>query len=175
VLVRLSLVFAVTAMAAGVVVTFLPLAVTRASGNLAALALFAQAAAATLSRWWAGRHGDRHGPAGLLVPGVLAVAVGMAALVPTESAAAVVAGMVLFGAGFGVTQNATLALMFDRVSRAGYGTVSALWNLAYDAGLGLGAAGFGVLAAQTGYPTAFAVTAALVLAALAPAWHDRTA
>jgi predicted MFS family arabinose efflux permease len=173
-LVRLSLLFAVTAMAAGVVVTFLPLAVTRASGNLAALALFAQAAAATLSRWWAGRYGDRHGPAGLLMPGVLAVAVGMLALVLTGSAAAVVAGMVLFGAGFGVVQNATLALMFDRASRAGYGMVSALWNLAFDAGLGLGAAGFGVLAAQVGYPPAFALTAALVLAALAPTWNDRS-
>jgi len=174
-LVRPSMVFSATAMAAGVVVTFLPLAVTQASGNLAALALLAQAAAATLTRWWAGRYGDRHGPAGLLMPGVLAAAVGMLALVLTASPAAVVAGMALFGAGFGVTQNASLALMFDRVSTSGYGTVSALWNLAYDAGLGLGAVGFGVLAAQTGYPAAFALTAALMLAALAPAWRDRTA
>ena len=45
-LVRPSVVFSATTMAAGVVVTFLPLAVTQASGNLAALALLAQAAAA---------------------------------------------------------------------------------------------------------------------------------
>jgi len=115
-LVRPSIVFSATAMAAGVVVTFLPLAVTQASGNLAALALLAQAAAATLTRWWAGRYGDRHGPAGLLIPGVLAAAVGMLALVLTASPAAVVVGMALFGAGFGVTQNASLALMFDRGS-----------------------------------------------------------
>jgi predicted MFS family arabinose efflux permease len=83
--------------------------------------------------------------------------------------------MMLFGAGFGVTQNASLALLFQRVSTSGYGMVSALWNLAYDAGLGVGAAGFGVLAAQTGYPTAFALTAALVLVAIAPTWRDRTA
>jgi len=174
-LVRPSIVFSTTAMAAGVVVTFLPLAVTRASGNLAALALLAQAAAATLTRWWAGRYGDRHGSAGLLMPGVLAAAVGMLALVLTASPTAVVVGMVVFGAGFGVTQNASLALLFDRVSTSGYGTVSALWNLAYDAGLGLGATGFGVLAAQTGYPAAFALTAALMLAALPAAWRDRTA
>jgi predicted MFS family arabinose efflux permease len=172
-LVRPAIVFSATAMAAGVVVTFLPLAVTGASGNLAALALLAQAVMATLTRWWAGQFGDRHGAAGLLIPGVLAAAVGMLALVGTASPTAVVAGMVLFGAGFGVAQNASLALMFERVSTSGYGTVSALWNLAYDLGLGLGAAGFGVLAAQTGYPAAFALTAALVLAALAPAWRDR--
>jgi predicted MFS family arabinose efflux permease len=174
-LLRPSIVFAATTMAAGVIVTFLPLVVTGASGNLAALALLVQAATATLTRWWAGRHGDRHGPARLLIPGVATAAVGMLALVLTSSPAVVVVGMVVFGAGFGVTQNASLLLMFERVSTSGYGTVSALWNLAYDAGLGVGAAGFGVLAAQTGYAAAFGLTAAVMLAALAPAWRDRTA
>jgi MFS family permease len=53
--------------------------------------------------------------------------------------------------------------------------LSALWNLAYDAGMGLGAAGFGAVAAQAGYPASFALTAALMLAALAPALRDRRA
>jgi predicted MFS family arabinose efflux permease len=172
-LVRPSVVFSATTMAAGIVVTFLPLAVTRASGNLAALGLLVQAAVATTTRWWAGRHGDRHGTAALVLPGVLTVALGVLALVLTSSPAAVLAGAALFGAGFGVTQNATLTLMLDRVPRSHYGTVSALWNLAYDAGVGLGATGFGLVAARTGYPAAFALSAALVAVALAPAWHDR--
>lgn len=83
--------------------------------------------------------------------------------------------MALFGVGFGVTQNATLTLMYARVPVSGYGTVSALWNFAYDAGMGVGAVGFGVLAGQTGYPLAFTLTAALMLTALAPAWRDRLA
>ncbi|CAM5264761.1 MFS transporter [Streptomyces tanashiensis] len=83
--------------------------------------------------------------------------------------------MTLFGVGFGVTQNATLTLMYARVSATGYGTVSALWNVAFDAGMGVGAVGFGLLAARTGYPSAFALTAALMLTALAPAWRDRRA
>jgi predicted MFS family arabinose efflux permease len=165
-LVRPAIVFSTTAMAAGAVVTFVPLAVTGASGALAAVALFVQAAAATVTRWWAGRRGDRHGPAGLLVPGGLAAAGGMLMLVLITSPTAVLLGMALFGAGFGVAQNASLALMFERAPASGYGTVSAVWNLAYDAGLGLGAAGFGVLAAGTGYPAAFVVTAALVLTAV---------
>jgi len=165
-LTRPAIVFSTTAMAAGAVVTFVPLAVTGASGALAAVALFVQAAAATVTRWWAGRRGDRHGPAGLLAPGGLAAAGGMLMLVLIASPTAVLLGMALFGAGFGVAQNASLALMFERAPAAGYGTVSAVWNLAYDAGLGLGAAGFGVLAAGTGFPTAFAVTAALVLTAV---------
>jgi predicted MFS family arabinose efflux permease len=168
-----ALAFAVTAMAAGAVVTFVPLAVTSASGDLVTLALFAQASAATLTRWWAGRYGDRHSPSGLLAPGALAAAAGILALAFTASPAAVVAGAVLFGAGFGIMQNASLALMLGRVRKPDYDTVSAVWNFAYDAGLGLGAAGFGVVAARTGYPVAFACTAALALAALVPILADR--
>jgi predicted MFS family arabinose efflux permease len=170
---RPAVTFSAAAMAAGVVVTFLPMAVTGGPQSLAAVGLFVQAVAATLTRWWAGRFGDRHGPAVLLVPGVVASAAGMLALVLIDRPAAVVAGMVLFGSGFGVTQNASMTLMLNRVAPSGYGTVSAIWNLAYDAGLGAGAFGFGVLAARTGYPAAFATTAALVLAALVPLWRDR--
>jgi predicted MFS family arabinose efflux permease len=165
--------FAVTAMAAGVVVTFLPLAVAGGSGGLAAVALFVQAAASTATRWWGGRYGDRHGPAVLLVPGVVASAAGMATLVLVDRPPAVLAGMVLFGCGFGVIQIASMTVMLGRVAPSGFGTVSAIWNLAYDLGIGAGAFGFGVVAARTGYPAAFAVTAVLVLAGLVPLWLDR--
>jgi predicted MFS family arabinose efflux permease len=79
--------------------------------------------------------------------------------------------MVLVGAGFGVAQNASLTMMFDAVPPSGYDTASALWNLAYDGGLGLGGVAFGVLAAQTGYPVTFAATAALMLVALVPVYR----
>jgi MFS family permease len=163
-LVRPAVAFAATAMAGGVVVTFLPAAVGHAGSGIVAVALLVQAAAATLTRWLAGRYADRHGAAGLLVPGVLVAAAGILALVVTDSPAAVLAGMVLFGVGFGIAQSASLTMMFDRVPASGYGTASALWNLAYDGGYGAGAAGFGVLAVQTGYPVAFALTAALMFA-----------
>jgi predicted MFS family arabinose efflux permease len=166
-LVRPAIIFAGTAMAAGVVVTFLPLAVTHASGGLAGTALLVQAAASTLARWCAGRYGDRRGPARLLVPGALAAAAGVLGLVLTTSPTAVLTGAALFGAGFGMSQSASLTLMFDRVSPAGYGTASALWNIAYDAGFGVGAAGFGVVAAPAGYSGAFAVAAGAVLAVTA--------
>jgi predicted MFS family arabinose efflux permease len=165
-------VFFVVAMAAGIVVTFVPLVVPGASGNLAAAALLVQAAAATLFRWWAGRLGDRRGPASLLVPAVVASAVGVLALAFAADPAVVLAGMAILGAGWGVSQNATLALMLDRVAPSGYGAASALWYVAYDAGLGLGAAGFGVVATSTGYPAAFALTAALLLVAIFPARRD---
>lgn len=47
-----------------------------------------------------------------------------------------------------------------------FGTASALWNLAYDAGYGAGPAAFGLLVTHTGYPAAFAMTGTLMLAAI---------
>jgi len=171
---RPGLVFAATTVSAGVVASFLPLA-AGVSAGVATLGLFAQAVTATASRWWAGRRGDRHGHAGLLIPGLLIAAAGMAGLIWVSAPVAVIAGMCLFGIGFGIAQNVTFALMIDRTpgSGSGYGTASALWNLAYDAGYGTGPIVFGVFVAHTGYPAAFALTGLLILAALLPAVRDR--
>jgi MFS family permease len=169
---RPGLVFAATTVAAGVVASFLPLA-AGVSAGVATLGLFAQAVTATASRWWAGRRGDRHGHAGLLIPGLLTAAAGMASLIWVSAPVAVIAGMCLFGIGFGIAQNVTFALMLDRAPASGYGTASALWNLAYDAGYGTGPIVFGVFVAHTGYPAAFALTGLLILAALVPAVRDR--
>jgi len=169
---RPGLVFAATTVAAGVVASFLPLA-AGVSAGVATLGLFAQALTATASRWWAGRRGDRHGHAGLLIPGLLTAAAGMASLIWVSAPVVVIAGMCLFGIGFGIAQNTTFALMLDRAPASGYGTASALWNLAYDAGYGTGPIVFGVFVAHTGYPAAFALTGLLILAALVPAVRDR--
>jgi len=172
-LLRPGLMFAVTTTAAGIVVTFLPIADHQATGELTALALFAQTASATLSRCVSGWYSDRHGPGRLIIPALATAASGMLMLTATGLPAAVLAGCVLFGAGFGVAQNATLSLMYARVRASGYAAVSAVWNIAYDAGMGLGAAAFGLLAGGTGYSAAFAITSAAMLAALAPALRDR--
>ena len=171
---RPFLVFVGMTAPAGIVAAFLPLA-SGVSGNVAALGLFTQAVTATASRWWAGRHGDRHGHAGLLVPGLLTAAAGMTILIWVAAPAALIAGTFLFGIGFGISQNATFALMIDRAPVQQYGTASALWNLAYDAGYGAGPAVFGVVVGHTGYPVAFALTGMLMLAALLPASRDRSA
>jgi predicted MFS family arabinose efflux permease len=170
--VRLALMFSASTVAAGVLVTFVPLAVRTTS--VATAALFAQPATATVARWAAGRIGDRRGQGGLLGLGVLLAAAGMACLAAVHTAALVVFGASCFGIGFGLLQNATLALMFARSSRSGYSVVSAIWNAAYDAGMGVGAAGIGLLVAHTGYPAAFLVTAALLLPVLVPAFGERT-
>lgn len=157
--------FGATALASGIVVTFLPLAAAD-RGDLAVVALFGYAVTATGFRWWAGRYGDRQGPDRLIIPGLVLAAAGVLLLALLANPVALVAAMTLFGIGFGISQNASLALMFNRVRDRDYGTASALWNIAYDGAMGLGAAGFGVMVGWSGYPIGFAFTAAVVLLVL---------
>ena len=168
---RLPLIFAAATIAAGVLDSFLPLAKGIPS-NLSAAALLVQAITATLSRWQAGKHGDRYGHARLLVPALAVAALGMATMIFLGSPVVLFAGMVAFGAGFGVIENATFARLLEQLPEA---KASALWNLAYDAGYGAGPAAFGLICVAAGYPAAFALTGLLVLAALPVAWRERNA
>ena len=168
---RLALIFAACTVAAGIIDSFLPLARQVPTGTASA-ALLVQSVADTVSRWQAGRQGDRHGHARLLIPAVVACALGLAVLIWLASPAAVLAGLALFGAGFGVVENSTFALLLDRLPED---RASALWNLAYDAGYGAGPVMFGLVSAHTGYPAGFAVTGLLVLAAVPAALRERRA
>jgi MFS family permease len=166
---RLPLIFAAATVAAGVLDSFLPLA-KEIPSSLCSAALLVQAVSATLSRWQAGRFGDRHGHARLLVPALALAALGTAAMMLLGSQAAVFAGMAAFGAGFGVLESATFALLIEQLPEA---TASARWNLAYDAGYGAGPAAFGLICGRTGYPVAFALTGALILAVVPVARRER--
>jgi MFS family permease len=168
---RLPLIFAGATIAAGTLDSFLPLAKGIPS-NLASAALLVQAITATLSRWQAGKHGDRYGHTRLLIPALAVAALGMAAMIVLGSPVMIFAGMVLFGAGFGVIENATFALLIEQLPEA---KASALWNLAYDAGYGAGPAVFGLICVSTGYPAAFALTGVLILATLPAALRERKA
>ena len=168
---RLPLIFAAATIAAGVLDSFLPLAKGIPS-NLASAALLVQAITATLSRWQAGKHGDRYGHARLLIPALAVAALGMAAMIALGSPVMIFAGIVLFGAGFGVIENATFALLIEQLPEA---KASALWNLAYDGGYGAGPAVFGLICVSTGYPAAFALTGVLILATLPAALRERKA
>lgn len=173
-LARPATIFATSTAAVGVLVTFLPLATLGQPTWVATAALFIQPASSTVSRWIAGRIGDRRGQRCLLVPGLILAAAGMAAFACTSMPAAVIAGALVFGTGFGVLQNATLTLMYTRVAAGQEGAVSAIWNAAYDLGMAAGAFCAGLAVATLGYPTTFVLTAAALLPALALVRRDRT-
>ncbi|PRW63197.1 MFS transporter [Actinopolyspora mortivallis] len=153
--------------AAGGLVAFLPLAVGSGAGSAGLLTF----GAATVGfRWVAGHLGDRFGSARLLLPAVSVAAVGLVALAlgSTGNGWLAVLGTFGVGAGFGGLQNAALVLMFER---APAGAASTAWNIAYDAGNGIGSAGLGAVVAAGGYPTGFLTCAALVAAGFPAALH----
>lgn len=152
------------AIAQGGLITFLPLVVPGA-GLLVVLALLVTAMGALVGRLAAGHLVDRHGWGGrLLRPGLLLAAAGMAVeagAVVLGGGALLVVGAGVVGVGFGLVQNDALTALFTSFGSARYGTASAAWNIAYDAGTGLGALGLGAVAEPLGYGAAFAMAAAL--------------
>ncbi|MUL40021.1 MFS transporter [Streptomonospora sp. PA3] len=168
------------AVASSSVVTFLAIPLSEAS-TVAFTALLAFGVLSVCGRWAAGTLSDRRRRPVLLTWGSVAAVAGMAlsaaALWPAEQgwpgpgalgAVAAVAGAGLFGAGFGAVQNDTIVIMFRRAGARAYGTASAVWNIGYDAGTGIGSLVLGLAIQAAGYGPAFAATGA-VLAACLPA------
>ena len=164
-LLRVMLLFCSMTIAAGMVLTFLPLT-NPGSGLFSATgALLFFGISVTVFRWWAGRYADRSGNPGILLPpGLVSAAVGVAAL--SGDGVILLLGALLFGAGFGLLQNSTLLLTMERVSKKEYGLGSTLWNVAFDLGTGLGALVFGFVISATGFTAAFYMCAALLVATL---------
>jgi predicted MFS family arabinose efflux permease len=170
-LLRLVLLFSAATSAMGVLVSFLPLAVSGAGLFSSASALLVFGVSSTASRWWAGRFGDRRDPGLLLAPGLVAGAAGMASL--PQGGPVMLFGALLFGTGLGFLQSSTLVLVMERVSDDERGLGSTLWNVSFDAGTGAGALVFGFLIPWIGFTWAFRLSAAVLVAALTLAALDR--
>lgn len=163
--------------AAGGLVAFLPLAV---GSDIGSIGLLAFGMATVGFRWVAGQIGDRFGSGRVVVPAMILGALGLGTLVLGSASASTsaastsaawtsvaAAGALGLGAGFGALQNAALVLMFERARPS---EASTAWNIAYDAGNGLGSVGFGAVVTATDYPTSFAMAAALVVCGLPAGW-----
>ncbi|MBW0115477.1 MFS transporter, partial [Pseudonocardia sp. KRD-169] len=74
-----------------------------------------------------------------------------------------VVGAGIVGLGFGLVQNDALTTLFAASGPTGYGSASAAWNIAYDAGTGIGAVGLGGVADPFGFRAAFGLSAAVLL------------
>ena len=174
-------VLAVAACALGGVTSFLPLALGGAS-VAAPASLFALSVAMVVGRWGAGVWCDRAGAGRLVVPCAVACALATGGFAvatgPVPEAVAVtgaVAAAVVYGLGFGALQNDTLVVMFRRAGPGGNGTVSTVWNLAFDAGTGVGAVAVGLLSQGLGVDGAYAAAAALMLMVVPFAVRDTVA
>jgi predicted MFS family arabinose efflux permease len=163
---RSAVVFLGMAAGSSLLGSFLPTAATSLDPDTVAAALLLFTGTATVTRWYTGRLADRVGATRLIAPAVVTSAVGMAALVWLANPIAVTLAATVLGLGFGAAQAATSTAMFQAAMPNQYAAVSAIWNVAYDLGLGLGPVAFGLVATYTGYPAGFAGCAALVLLTL---------
>lgn len=157
-------------LAGGALITFAPQFSSVPAATSGGLVLLT--ATAALSRWKVGALADRFGAHRFLWPLVLCTVIGLAlaaAAIRDADATRVLlllAAMALVGIAYGGLQNLTLLLSLSAVRRQEYGTASAVWNIGFDAGTGLGSVLVGLLAAGFSFPTALLVAAGLSLATL---------
>ncbi|MFD7623929.1 MFS transporter [Streptomyces sp. NPDC059802] len=156
--------------AGGALITFAPQMSSDPTATLAGLLLLTGTAA--VSRWRFGALADRYGTRPFLWPLVIVTAAGLAltslAVTSPEATGMVplLAGTALVGVGYGGLQNLTLVDAFAAVDRRSSGVASAVWNIGFDAGTGVGALLVGYLATAASFSLALMVTAALSLATL---------
>ncbi len=149
----------------GALTTFAPQMVD--SGAASTAALFGIGATAAVSRWGMGGLSDRFGAHLFIWPLTLLTVVAMAlcawaVAVSTPSPGVLVVFVVaagLVGVSYGGLQNLTLVVAFQVVSRTHFRLASAVWNVGFDLGTGLGSVLVGLLAAGFGFGTALLVAA----------------
>jgi predicted MFS family arabinose efflux permease len=160
-----TVVLFVVTLSGGGIMTFLPQVAP--SPSLSSWGLLTIGAVAAGSRWWVGRVGDRRGADRLMAPLLLLTAAGLlltALAVGRADPWLLLAAMAVVGFGYGALQNVTLVCAFAQVTPRHYGSASAVWNIGFDAGTGLGAVMLGALAAVADFPTGFVVSAVVVAA-----------
>jgi MFS family permease len=159
-----SLVLLAVTTPGGALLTFAPQ--FRHGAAVAVLGLLGFTAAAALSRWLVGGPADRFGP-GRFVPPLLVLCAGGLVLCAWSlsdggpGAGVLVAGMTVVGVAYGSLQNLTLVAAFAAVPDRDRSVASAVWNIGFDAGTGLGSLVVGFVAAGTSFAVGLLTTAAL--------------
>jgi len=152
------------AAAVGVMITALASIAASGASTSIALAMSMHGVAVALSTWTGGRLGDRYGASRLVVAGSCLSFVALSSIGVDRSPVALAIGAGALGAAFGLQQNGTLTMMLSRTQARSGDAVNALWNIAYDAGIGLGALVFGCVAPILGHRVAVAAIAIFVAA-----------
>lgn len=139
----------------------------RTGATLGGILLSLVGAASLVCRYVAGIVADRVGAAGhLYIPAQIAalVAVGLIALALRHEWSVwwIVLGAIVFGGGFGIAQNEALLSMFERLPRERVSDASAIWNVFFDSGTGIGSTVLGALVVSLSYSGAFAVGAIIL-------------
>lgn len=159
-----SLVLLAVTTPGGALLTFAPQ--FRHGASVAVLGLLGFTGAAALARWLVGGPADRFGPRRFIPPLLVLCAVGLVLCAWSLSddgpgAAVLVAGMTVVGISYGSLQNLTLVTAFAAVPDRDRSIASAVWNIGFDTGTGLGSLVVGFIAAGTSFSVGLLTTAAL--------------
>ncbi|WJY68359.1 Major Facilitator Superfamily protein [Corynebacterium auris] len=176
----LALTFVTTAY--GAVTNFLPVSVREidpaAGATFAGALLSVLNLAAMGARYYAGVTFDRRGtPGTVMIPFQVIAAAGIAltALVVVADLSVwwLVPAIVLYGAGFGAVQNESLTQLFYRLPKSKTSEASAMWNIAYDSGTGIGSLVYGAILGGVTMGGMYAIASAVILTGVAITGSDR--
>lgn len=146
----------------GALLTFVPQFPEVAS--FAVAGLFALTVCSASARWLIGGLADRFGYLPFQPPLLLLGATGLALCVWSMAGgggAALVVGMAITGIAYGSLQNVTLVESFAVVGPRHRDTASAVWNIGFDCGTGIGALMVGFIASRTSFGVGLSITSAL--------------
>ena len=134
--------------------------------------------AAMLSRYFAGRVMDRKGyPGTVLIPFQISAAIGvlmMAVILFLELPVwSMIVAVIFYGAGFGAVQNEALTTMFYRLPRSKSSQASAIWNIAFDGGTGIGSTVYGMVLTTMAFAPMYGIASAVIVLGLAVTLLDR--
>lgn len=134
--------------------------------------------AAMIARYFAGRVMDRRGyPGTVLIPFQISAALGvlmMAVILFMELPVwTVLIAVAFYGAGFGAVQNESLTMMFYRLPRSKSSQASAIWNIAFDGGTGIGSTMYGMVLTTMTFAPMFGLASMVILLGLVVTLADR--
>ncbi|MGE0827301.1 MAG: MFS transporter [Candidatus Binatia bacterium] len=146
--------------------SFLPL-YARTFGIHNAGYLYTTYALALLSiRLVGARMGDQFGRAAVIIPGLIAVVLGLLILALAPKTYALYLGVTFYGVGFGLAQPGLSAFTIDRLSPTRRGIGMSTFGQGLDLGMGLGGILMGFVATHIGFTAMYACGSGCVVLAL---------
>lgn len=150
----------------GGVISFLPLyAFSRGISHIG-IFFTVYAMSIFISRPLAGKLVDKYGFNVTIIPGLSLVILAMLLIYSSVTKEMFLLSAFIYGLGFGATQMSLQTMVVKDVVPNHLGAANATFFSGLDAGMGLGAVLFGLVANYAGYPQMFTVAAALVFCAL---------
>lgn len=160
-----SLVMGLMALTYASIISFLPLFAAKQGIENPGIFFTIFAVVIIVARGPLGRLSDRRGRGTVVVPGLVALAVGLAVLAFASSLPLFSVVALLYGVGFAAVQPALMAFTIDRVKPESRGAAMGTYIAAMDLGIGVGSFLWGFVAQFSGFSVMYLSAGGVALAA----------